>query len=183
MVEVSGWKSWVFMFGLAAILGAVGGLAYELMQTRRRQTGMFEIPRRVGADGRIGYWDLGGFASMVIGAVAAVASLWIFPPEAVRVIKAGVTPARQWDVVKLVGLSLIVGSAGASFLSALQARAIAIVKTQEAATTRKVAKAGINTIEAGAKAGADHTVLASLTESAKRSIDSSTDGNPDGADF
>lgn len=185
MVVLDGWTDYIRLFALAAVLGAVGGLAYELMQARRRQTGMFERPRTVGGNGRIGYWDFGGFASMFIGAVAAAAAIWIFPPEVV--IKAAAngdtTTTRQWDIVKLVGLSLIVGSAGASFLSALQARALALVKTQEAATTQKVAKAQIDTIEAEVKGGADAAAVKGLARAARKAIDSTRNGNPDEADF
>lgn len=181
MVVLDGWADYSRMFALAAILGAVGGLAYELMQARRRQTGMFERPRTVGGRGRIGYWDFGGFASMLIGAVAAAAALWIFPPEVLVEMAANgaTTTTRQWDIVKLVGLSLIVGSAGASFLSAMQARALALVKTEEAATTHRVAKAQIDTIEAEVKSGADVAAVTGLAKAARQAIDSTSYGNPD----
>jgi hypothetical protein len=185
MIVLNGWQDYTRMFALATILGVVGGLAYELMQTRRRQTGMFELPRRVGGKGRIGYFDFGGFASMIVGAVAAVAAIWVFPPEVMVETAAdgATTTTRHWDIVKLVGLSLIVGSAGASFLGALQARALAQVKTQEAAATQRVAKAQIDTIEAEVKGGADTGAVTSLAKAARKAIDSTSSGNPDEADF
>lgn len=185
MVVLDGWRDYAGLFGLAAILGAVGGLAFELIQARRRQTGMFERPRKVGGrDGQIGYWDFGGFASMLIGAVAAAAAVWIFPPEiTTKTVEGITTTTRQWDIVKLVGLSLVIGSAGGSFLSALQARALALVKTQEAATTQKVARAHIDSMEAEVKKGADTAAVAGLARAARRAIDSTSDGNPDEADF
>lgn len=186
MVVLKGWQDYTRMFVLAAVLGAVGGLAFELMQARRRQTGMFERPRSVGGSGRIGYWDLGGFASMIVGAVAAAAAIWIFPPEVlVKTAASGavLSTTRQWDIVKVVGLSLIVGSAGASFLDALQARALAQVKTQEAAATQRVAKAQVDTIEAEVKSGADAAAVTGLAKAARSAIDSTSNGNPDEADF
>src|SRR5688572_23361121 len=98
---------------------------------RRGRTGLIERPMKVGK----GYVDLGVFASAIVGAVAAVAALWIFPPEITNVTADGTTTTTtRYDIVKVVGLSLIVGSAGGSFLIAMQARALALVKAEQAAT-------------------------------------------------
>ena len=137
-------QDYALMFILAAALGAVGGLSYELMLTRRRETGMFERPRVI-EDGRaVSFWELGGFASIIVGAVSAVAALWVFPPELViETAVDGVTSAtRQLDLVKVVGLSVVVGSAGASFLGSLQSRALTAVKSPEAAAAGKVGGEG-----------------------------------------
>jgi len=122
---------------------------------------------------------------VLIGAVAAVAAIWIFPPDVVSKTAANgiTTTTKQWDIVQLVGLSLVIGSAGGSFLSAMQARALALVKTQEAATSQKVAKAQITAIEEGVKSGANTAAVVSLAKTARKTIDSTIDGNPDESSF
>jgi hypothetical protein len=185
MLTLGGWQDYLRMFLWAAALGAVGGLAYELLQSRRRQTGMFERPRTVGKGRAISYWDFGGFASLLIGAVAAVAALWVFPPEVV--VKVGADGAsettRQWDVVKLVGLSLVIGSAGATFLGSLQARALALVKTEEAAKTKAVADSQLSSIADAANAGAGSEEVARLADAARKAVDTTSNGNPSADDI
>jgi phosphotransferase system glucose/maltose/N-acetylglucosamine-specific IIC component len=77
MIELKDWQDYLPVFALAAVLGAVGGLAYELLQSRRGQTGLIEAPHK----GPGKYWDSGWVGSVIVGAIAAVAALWVFPPE------------------------------------------------------------------------------------------------------
>src|SRR5215213_1367116 len=150
MVELKEIIDYVWLFVVAGLLGATGGLAYELMQSRLGDTGMVERPTR-----KPGYLDLGFWASLLIGAIAAVAALWVFPPEANTTVEQGgrTTTTTEYDLIKLVGLSLIIGSAGSSFLTALQARALARVKAQEAEITRRVANEQIAVLEEQVEAG------------------------------
>jgi hypothetical protein len=188
VIELVDWQDYTLLFALAAFLGAVGGLAYELMQTRRGQTGQVELPRKAGG-GR--YRDWGVWANIVIGAVAAVAALWVFPPE----IETTVSESRpretrtegetgeptpgggtsettiEYDIIKVVGLSLIVGSAGSSFLSALQARALARVKEQEAEITRRVATDQIQTLEDEIQSGGSQESLAAAARTARSAVE------------
>jgi hypothetical protein len=180
VVELDGFWDYLGLFGLAAILGGLGGLAYELLQTRRGQTtGWVEVPHEIDR-GRFKDW--GVWANVVIGSIAAVAALWVFPPESHPGVVAGkVVTATEYDVVKVVGLSLIIGSAGSSFLGALQARALALVKDQEAKQTQQVAQTQLDDVKKAVESGAPHDQLAQKIDSAKtavRSLQDSGPGNP-----
>ena len=178
-MELSNGGDYVWLFLLAAVLGGVGGLVFELLQTRRGQTGQVEQPWKP-KDAR--YRDWGVWANMIIGAVAAVAALWVFPPEVRTVVEGTTTTSTtHYDIVDLVGLSLIIGSAGSSFLSALQARAFALVKDQQANTTRAVAEDQIDGIVRELSAGTDPVELIKRAEAARsavRATDSSGQRSP-----
>lgn len=185
MIELGGFWDYLGLFALAAVLGGIGGLAYELMQARRGQTGQVELPHPV-RGGR--YRDWGLWANVIIGAIAALAALWVFPPEVRTTVDAAGKAATttEYDIIKLVGLSLIIGSAGSSFLSAMQARALALVKDQEAKQTRKVAEEQIDAVKNSVDAGAPQGEVAAQLESAKlavRSLRDSGPGNPAEGDF
>ena len=169
MIDLNGTTDYVLLFGLATLLGGVGGLAYELLLSRRGQVGMIEVPHKV-QGGR--YVDLGVWASVIIGAIAAVAALWIFPPDVKTVVDAAgkSSTTTEYDIVRVVALSLIIGSAGSSFLSALQARALALVKDQQAKQTAAVAQAQLDHVKEAASAGATGADLASKVDSAKAAI-------------
>jgi hypothetical protein len=182
MIELSGFWDYLGLFGLAAVLGALGGLAYELMQARRGQTGQIEVPRAV-PGGR--YRDWGLWANMIIGAIAAVAALWVFPPEIRTSVDAAArtVTTTEYDVIKVVGLSLIIGSAGSSFLSAMQARALALVKDQEAKQTRKVAEEQIEAVKRSVESGAPTVEVAARLDSAKTAVTSLRDSGPGNPTF
>lgn len=180
MVELNGFWDYLGLFSLAAVLGAVGGLAYELMQARRGQTGLVEVPRAL-QRGR--YRDWGVWANVTIGGIAALAALWVFPPEINTTVDAGgrSLTTTEYDVIKVVGLSLIIGSAGSSFLAAMQARALALVKDQEAKQTQKVAEEQLEAVKASVESGAPQTQVAAQLDSAKTAVQSVGDsglGNP-----
>lgn len=182
--ELSEVADYVGLFLLAAGLGGVGGVAYELMLNRGGDTGRIELPRGAGKR----FFDLGLAASVIIGAVAAVAALWVFPPTIKTMVDAAgkTITTTEYDLIKVVGLSLVIGSAGSSFLSALQARALAKVKEQEANVTKTVAKNQIDAIGAEVKAGASKPQLISRIEAASEAVKSVGDsgiGNPKEADF
>jgi hypothetical protein len=104
---------------IAAASGLVGGLAAELLLSRDGETGGFELPGR-----RRGLLDLGGFASLIVGAVAGVAILLVLPASTQVVATDGTetTTSTGYEVLRLVATTLIAGSAGGSVLTALQAR-------------------------------------------------------------
>lgn len=180
MVELRETVDYVWLFVLAGGLGAVGGLAFELMQTRLGETGMLEIPSRRGT-----YRDVGFWASILIGAIAAVASLWVFPPEVNTTVTEGgrSTTTTEYDLIKVVGLSLIVGSAGSSFLSALQARALAKVKAQEAEITRRVANEQISLLEEHVEAGTPSEQLGTQLEAARSAVEATRTSGPGNPTF
>ena len=116
MITLETIRDYWIMLAMAAGSGAVGGLAFELLQTRLgQQSGVFErfAKREEGI-------DIGGFASIVLGAVAAIAVLYFFPPT-ITVTEGEVT-TTQFDLVQLIALSLIVGSTGGVILQAAQQR-------------------------------------------------------------
>jgi hypothetical protein len=104
---------------IAAASGLVGGLAAELLLSRDGETGGFELPGR-----KRGLLDLGGFASLIVGAVAGVAILLVLPASTQVVSTDGeaTTTSTGYEVLRLVATSLVAGSAGGSVLTALQAR-------------------------------------------------------------
>ncbi len=116
---------YLLMVVIAAAGGLVGGLAAELLLSRDGQTGAFELPGR-----RTGLFDLGGFATLVVGAVAGVAILLVLPATA-TVVTTGAdgstTTAASFDLVRLVATTLVAGSAGGSVLTALQSRVTAAI--------------------------------------------------------
>jgi hypothetical protein len=169
MIDLNGTSDYILLFALATALGGIGGLVYELLLSRRGQVGMIEVPHTV-QGGR--FIDLGVWASVIIGAIAAVAALWIFPPDVKTVVDAAgkSSTTTEYDIVRVVALSLIIGSAGSSFLSALQARALALVKDQEAKQTTAVAQAQLDQVKVAAAGGASGSELAAKVDSAKAAI-------------
>jgi hypothetical protein len=136
MVDLESVRDYVWLLIVAAAFGAVGGLAYELLLTRGSESGGLERPGE--REGLSSFYDLGFLGSMFLGAAAAIAVSYFFTPEVqVKVEQNGTEEIKtKWQIVKVVPLSLIVGSAGGAFLSAMQARVLARVKEQEARTAR-----------------------------------------------
>lgn len=133
-IETSG--DMAVLLGVAALFGAIGGIAADLLLVRNKESGMIELPRRVK-----GFFDLGTLATMIIGAVAGMAAIYVFPPETVvtNSVDGTSTTVVKYELLKLVPLALIVGSAGGAFLSAVQARVIAAARQQQLEDTTKVA--------------------------------------------
>lgn len=185
MAVLDRWHDFVVLFLLVGVLGAIGGLTYELLQSIRGRTGLIERPEAVGRR----YLDLGLYASLIIGAVASVAALWVFPPEITTTVVEGglTTTSSRYDIVKVVGLSLIVGSAGGSFISAMQARAMALVKAQEADHTKQVASSHLATLEKSMNEGASPETLQGMVGAARSALaatgGSTSNGNPRPDDF
>lgn len=129
MIELRTTGDFVTVFILAGVAGLIGGLAAELLLNRNGETGAFEMPARKGA-----LFDMGGFASLLIGAVTGIAILIVFPPETSITTTAGdgaTTTVRSYDTVRLVATAVIAGSAGGSVLTALQSRVTAAVRERE----------------------------------------------------
>ncbi len=163
MIELTDGGDYVVLFALAAAFGALGGLVFDLLQTRAGgNTGAIEMP--TGLSKR--YRDWGVFASIIVGAVAAMAAIWFFPPAETTTVSNGVTETiKQYDYGELIPLALIIGSAGSSFLSAFQARALALVKQQEADQTRAVAEAQLDAVAVAPPAD-----LTARVDAAKKTI-------------
>ena len=120
MIEVM--NSWWPGFAIAAVAGAAGGLIYELLTVRSGDSGMIEWPGWVTPPGdRRSFFDLGFLAPVLVGATAAVGFLYFMPPTEVRNASSELV-RREYDPFRLVAATLIVGSAGESFLKAMQER-------------------------------------------------------------
>ncbi|HEX2221326.1 MAG TPA: hypothetical protein VHK06_02260 [Candidatus Limnocylindria bacterium] len=149
MIALETVGDYLLVFLIAAVSGLVGGVAAELLLNRDGETGAFELPSR---NGRL--FDLGGLATVLVGAVVGVAILLVFPPE-ITVVNQGAdgesTTSRSYDLLRLVATSLVAGSAGGSVLSALQARVTAAVNASRVEWVRDAGAQEVNRVAAGAK--------------------------------
>jgi len=115
LIELNSVLGWAIMLSLATLCGAIGGFAYELLERTR------SAPQGQRSDK---WW----VANPFLGAVAAIAILYFFPPTTITVqqLESGVNSTTyEYDLVKLIALSIIVGSAGGSILTNMQARLVA----------------------------------------------------------
>jgi hypothetical protein len=137
---------YVYMLLVAAGVGAIGGLGAELVLARTEGTGILSLP---GSTKDKTLWRLGFPASLIVGAIAAVAVLYFFPPVIEKVVTgANGSPetASQYDLAKLVPLALIVGSAGPAFLTAAQSGLMSALNAQKAGATADSAKAVVTQV-------------------------------------
>jgi hypothetical protein len=133
MEPLNGYSGFIGMFAAAIISGAIGGLIFELMPGNAdTHIGLLKIPGGSTGGKTI---DLGFLSNVLLGAVAAVAILYFFPPETQTItVEKGISQTSySYDLIKLVALSLIVGSAGPSFLSSIQGRLAGALNAQRAA--------------------------------------------------
>ena len=125
MLTLSTTADYIFMVLIAAASGLLGGPAAVLLLSRDGRTGAFELPGR-----SKGLLDFGGFASLVVGAVAGVAILLVLPANQTVVTTTAegtTTSTASFDLLRLVATTLVAGSAGGSVLTALQARVTAAI--------------------------------------------------------
>jgi hypothetical protein len=177
VLELSETGDWIVMIVIAAVLGAIGGLAFELLQTRYGETGFIQLPR---PRGRGRYFDLGVGANVIVGAIAAVAALAIFPPEVERIVvqDSTTTTTLEYKLTQVVSLSLVIGSAGSAFMSAFQARVFALLKEQEAETTRRIAEQELNDLETEMRDTANTERLTGRIDAARSAVQMSAAGRP-----
>ena len=124
MIDLKDPFDYVVLILVAALAGLVGGLAAYGLQSAV-----------AGEEVNGGQGQLAFGWSILLGAVAAVAFLYFFPPQ-LTVKDTGptgkITTSSQYDLIKTVALGLIVGSGGRAFLAAMQARALATLRGDEA---------------------------------------------------
>jgi len=136
--------SWdmVAVLAVTAACGAVGGLVHELLRTHGKQDGMLEKPHRKGL-----YVILGWGASVIVGAVAAIAILYFISPGQ-TITTTGTGGAKittsNYDLIKVVALALIAGSAGASLLTSLQSRLAALITAADLSRTQSSAVSAVD---------------------------------------
>jgi len=152
VVELSHPHDYVILFAFAALFGAIGGMAYELVQSRSGSTGSLSLPSLT----RWRFLNLGFVSSMFLGAVAAVAISYFFTPEVqvTKVVHRATTVVTEWQIVKVIPLSLIVGSGGGAFIEALRSRVLSQLNAQKVVATQEAGKAAVAQVVQVAKAAA-----------------------------
>jgi hypothetical protein len=165
VVELAHTTDYVWMILIAAGVGAIGGLGAELLLQRASNTGTVELPGRLKGTRLV---DIGFPASLIIGAIAAVAILYFFPPVVEKVTTgAGGAPPKsthEYDLVKLVALSLIVGSAGPAFLTTAQARVMSSLNAQKADTAVETGKVQVEQMAVSATSAVPAAVQHAISE-------------------
>lgn len=164
MLEVSGfWDySWIVLW--AGALGAIGGWAGTL------------VPQPGPEDAAPGAARPSppAWAAALLGGVAAGIALAFLTPTETRAL-AGVETTRV-DVLKLVGVSLVVGTAGSAVIRAAQARILATINAEKAEQTRKQGVQQLEQTKDSALNAAESTVrdvLNQVAEEAQTQIDAS----------
>jgi hypothetical protein len=150
MITLSTAHDYIILFAFAGLFGAIGGIAYELTRTHSKETGMIELP---GFRGKR-LVELGFISSMLLGGIAAVAVSYFFTPEVqVKSIVNGVSTIQtKWQIVKVIPLSLIVGSAGGAFLEAMRSRVLGQLNAQKVAGTQAASNGQVEQLANIAKA-------------------------------
>lgn len=130
VTEMSKAAFWLTLL-VTLVAGAVGGVVYELLMLQ----GGIESPHKPTNEETaekypyavIGFmFNLGIWARIIIGALAAVAALFVLSPA---------------SAFGLVATALIAGSAGTAIFRSLQDRLTAVIAQKETATTKEAAKA------------------------------------------
>lgn len=128
MVELKTTCDTVVMLLVAGGVGLIGGIGAGLLEIRRDPEKAKECAKSIGS-------------SIVLGGIAAVAILYFFPPEETKILvdsaTKDATTTTAYSLTKLVALSLIVGSAGSSFLLVLQKRTLDLAEAKEEAAKQE----------------------------------------------
>lgn len=121
----------LWLFVVAALVGAFGGLLADLAKERRRGGSWSEITATFGSMVR----------GILLGTGAAVAVLAVFRPLTERTTTNAET-IREWDPFRLVGLALIAGYAGRHLLAAAEERLLGLLTKERLESALDVAKEG-----------------------------------------
>jgi predicted outer membrane lipoprotein len=171
MISLETSADWTWLLVLAAALGALGGLAYELIQIRRRNNEALNTASVLAQTNMP--WPASLIIGAVVGAVAALAVLYIFPPWTATVTEAAngtTTTDYRYDVIKLVSLAVIAGSAGESLLNAAQARILAAVNQQKVQAVENVGRTQVEEVKNEGKTLAENHIN-NLTENMKSELE------------
>jgi hypothetical protein len=166
MIALNHTGDYIVMLLIAAGIGAIGGLGAELLIKRSESTGTIELPHRLKESQLVA---LGLPASLIVGAIAAVAALYFFSPVTETVVPAASvattsTVTHQYSLAKLVPLALIVGSAGPAFLASAQSRLVSALNAQRVDAVASTAKNQLTQVEESAKAAVPGAVRKALAE-------------------
>jgi hypothetical protein len=160
MIELKDALDTVVMLLVAFGVGLVGGLGAAFIEWRQRCADPSAAGRSCNPT-----WS--AISCIVLGGLAAVAILYFFPPtQEVLVTVEGEEPetSTSYNLTQLVALSLIVGTAGAAFLQALQTRALALTKAQQGETATATAMAAVSGIAKQAEESTEAQIKAASTQ-------------------
>lgn len=125
-------NDWWHVLLIVAAAGALGGVVADLALVRFGDSGLLERFSRQSPkeSGGRSYYDVGFLGNMLVGAVAAIAFLYFLAPDVSTVVTDGgtTTTTREYDAIKLIAASLIVGTGGAAFLKAMSDRLLKLVE-------------------------------------------------------
>jgi hypothetical protein len=155
----STWNT-IVMLLVAFGVGLLGGIGAAFIEWRQRCAN----PAAAGQTCNPG-WS--AFSCIVLGGLAAVAVLYFFPPtQEVLVPVEGKEPEKSisYDLTQLVALALIVGTAGAAFLQALQSRTLAMTKAQQGETATATAIAAVGGITKQAEENTEAQIQAASAQ-------------------
>jgi hypothetical protein len=160
MVTLSSTSDIVIMLLVAAGVGLFAGIGGGVIELRRE-------PK----SGKSAWGVVG--AGVLLGGIAAVAILYFFPPEETikETIDGVETTIHQYNLTKLVALALIVGSAGASFLSAMQNRALALTNAQKADATSAAATQAVEGVGGQLSDVTKKSIEATATEPIQKALE------------
>jgi hypothetical protein len=142
MIPMVTLSDFVTMLVVAAVLGGVGGLVGQLMATLQ----LTPVPTSWPA---LFTPPLGWIANPLVGAAAAVIALYFLAPiTTTQTVQSdgSIVTTQTYDIIKLVALSLVVGTAGTTFIAAAQARILAAVNEQKVQTMEAVATSQVDII-------------------------------------
>jgi hypothetical protein len=153
-VDLTTTKTKIVFWVIVAVCGALGGLAAELVKSRkighRSEEGAIELSKRLSPR----FLDIGTPASLFVGLVAAAVAVWIF--DMVSTVPHGTgTDAGtvdQYNVAKLVGVTIIAGFGGPKFLQNAAERMLAVVDQQHMETALRSTLAASTAQSTAAKA-------------------------------
>lgn len=157
MIDLKSTCDTVVMLLVAFSVGLLGGGGAALLEWKKGQ----KEAEDGGTPPKLGF--LAVVASVILGGIAAVAVLYFFSPVVEVKNEAGELTERSYDLIKLVAFSLLVGTAGAATLQAMQARALGQIEAGKA-NAEKVA--AVDTASKGVASMAEsvpNAVKASIT--------------------
>jgi hypothetical protein len=174
MIELNNTLDTVGMLLIAFGVGLVGGVGAAFIEWRQRCADPAAAGHACNSN-----WS--AISCIVLGGLAAVAILYFFPPtQEVLVPVEGKEPeiTTSYNLTQLVALSLIVGTAGAAFLQALQTRALALTKAQQGETATATAMAAVGGIAKQAEESTEAQIKAASTQ-IKTELQKTTSLQPD----
>jgi H+/Cl- antiporter ClcA len=127
-IDLTSTKTKLVLALLVVLAGAIGGLAAELMKTRKisgtDEDGGIELPKLLSRR----YFDLGFPASLFLGVVAAAVAVWVF--DLIQTVQQSGKSVDQYNIVRVVGVTLVAGLSAPKFLQTAQERLLAQMTAQ-----------------------------------------------------